>query len=165
MAIHLKKQSPFLELLCIISAAVIGVILAYYIDVFEIFYQWSRGHEEWQIDEIFTAFVVLTIGLAIFSFRRWREQVSEHAELLRLMVEKEKMIIELQEAYEKIKILRGFLPICSHCKKIRDDEGYWQQLEKYISEHSEAQFSHGICPACAKEHYSELLSEKNSLLQ
>ena len=70
------------------------------------------------------------------------------------------MIIELQEATEKIKILRGFLPICSHCKKIRDDEGYWQQLEKYISEHSEAQFSHGICPSCAKEHYSELLPEK-----
>jgi hypothetical protein len=67
------------------------------------------------------------------------------------------MIVELHEATEKIKILKGFLPICSHCKKIRNDEGYWQQLEKYISEHSEAQFSHGICPTCAKEHYSELL--------
>lgn len=81
------------------------------------------------------------------------------------MVEKEKMIVELQEANEKIKVLRGFLPICSHCKKIRNDEGYWQQLEKYISEHSEAKFSHGICPTCAEEHYSELFDEKDSSLQ
>jgi hypothetical protein len=162
MAINLKQQSPFLELLCIIIAAVLGVALAYYINLFEIFYRWSRAHEEWQVDEIFTAFIVLSIGLSIFSFRRWREQIREHAELLRLMVEKEKMIVELQEATEKIKILRGFLPICSHCKKIRDDEGYWQQMEKYVSEHSEARFSHGICPNCAKEHYSEFLDEKDS---
>jgi hypothetical protein len=164
MAINLKQPSPFLELLCIIMLAVLGVALAHLIDLFEVIYQWSRAHEEWQVDEIFAAFIILTIGLAIFSFRRRREQVREHSELLRLMVEKEKMIIELQDATEKIKILRGFLPICSHCKKIRDDEGYWQQLEKYISKHSEAQFSHGICPTCAKEHYSELLSGKDSSL-
>ena len=157
MGINLKQQSPFLELLCIIIAMVFGVILAYRIQFFEVFYEWSRAHEEWQIDEIFAAFIILTIGLSIFSFRRWREQVREHSELRRLMVEKERMIVELREATEKIKILKGFLPICSHCKKIRNDEGYWQQLEKYISEHSEAQFSHGICPTCAKEHYSELL--------
>lgn len=55
-----------------------------------------------------------------------------------------------QEA--EIKQLRGFLPICAYCKKIRDDEGYWSQVEKYVSDHSEAKFSHGICPACfAKE--------------
>jgi hypothetical protein len=165
MAINLKRQLPFLELLCLIIAVIFGVILAHRIELFEILYQWSRAHEEWQVDEIFTAFIVLTIGLSIFSFRRWREQIREHAELLRLMVEKEKMIVELQEATEKIKILRGFLPICSHCKKIRDDEGYWQQMEKYVSEHSEAQFSHGICPTCAKEHYAEFLDEKNGLLQ
>ena len=161
----LKQQSPFLELLTIIVAAIIGVILADRYQFFELFNQWSRAHEEWQIDEIFTAFIVLTIGLAIFSWRRWREQVRERAELRRFMVEQKKMIVELQEAAEKIKILRGFLPICSHCKKIRDDEGYWQQVEKYISEHSEAQFSHGICPACAKEHYSEFLSGQDSSLQ
>jgi hypothetical protein len=160
MTINLKQQSPFLELLGIIIATVLGVILANHINLFEIFYQWSRAHETWQVDEIFIAFIILTIGMGIFSFRRWREHVREHSELVRLMVEKEKMIVELQEASEKIKILKGFLPICSHCKKIRDDEGYWQQVEKYISEHSEAIFSHGICPTCLQEHYSELLTEK-----
>jgi hypothetical protein len=165
IAIKLKRQSPLYELLCIIIAAIIGVILANRYEFFELFSQWSRAHEEWQIDEIFTAFIVLTIGLSIFSFRRWREQVRERAELTRLTAEQEKMIIELQAAAEKIKILRGFLPICSHCKKIRNDEGYWQQLERYISEHSEAQFSHGICPACLKERYSDVLHKEDSLLQ
>jgi len=55
----------------------------------------------------------------------------------------------------KVKTLRGLLPICSHCKKIRDDKGYWNQIEKYIHEHSEADFTHGICPECAKKFFSK----------
>jgi len=62
----------------------------------------------------------------------------------------------LKEANSKIKILSGIVPICMHCKEIRDDKGYWNQLEKYIAEHSEATFSHGICPECAKENYPDM---------
>lgn len=61
----------------------------------------------------------------------------------------------IQEAQKEIKMLSGFLPICSSCKKIRDDDGYWNQIETYIHSHSEAQFSHGICPECFKEHYPD----------
>ena len=67
--------------------------------------------------------------------------------------EKEHLIIELQEALKKIKTLSGIIPICMHCKEIRDDKGYWNQLEKFISEHTEAEFSHGICDKCLKKHY------------
>ena len=70
--------------------------------------------------------------------------------------EKEKIIDDLEKAMEQIKTLRGIIPICSYCKEIRDDKGSWNKLEKYISEHSEAQFSHGICDNCLKEHYPEL---------
>lgn len=69
--------------------------------------------------------------------------------------EKEMLISELKDALAKVKQLSGFLPICASCKKIRDDRGYWQQIESYIHEHSEAQFSHGICPSCAKKLYPE----------
>jgi len=55
---------------------------------------------------------------------------------------------ELQKALETVKELSGLLPICSYCKRIRDDQNYWQQLESYVSEHTNAQFSHGICPTC-----------------
>jgi hypothetical protein len=63
---------------------------------------------------------------------------------------------ENEKALQEIKILSGFLPICSSCKKIRDDKGYWNQIEVYIRDHSEAEFSHGICPDCAKKLYSDL---------
>lgn len=69
--------------------------------------------------------------------------------------EREKLREDLQEALAEVKTLSGFLPICANCKDIRDDEGYWQQIERYISDHSEAQFSHGICPECAKKFYPE----------
>ena len=58
---------------------------------------------------------------------------------------------ELEEALAKIKTLRGLIPICASCKKIRDDTGYWQELEKYITEHSEADFTHGFCSECLKK--------------
>ena len=66
----------------------------------------------------------------------------------------------LKEAQAKIKILGGIIPICMHCKKIRDDEGYWNQLEKFITEHSEAQFSHGICDECMEKHYPEIAKKR-----
>jgi len=62
----------------------------------------------------------------------------------------------LQAALDNVKTLRGLLPICSSCKKIRDDSGYWNQIELYVRDHSDADFSHGICPDCAKELYPEL---------
>jgi transcriptional regulator with GAF, ATPase, and Fis domain len=57
-------------------------------------------------------------------------------------------LTQLEKALAEVKHLRGIIPICSYCKKIRDDQGYWNQVEQYVSEHSEAKFSHGICPAC-----------------
>jgi hypothetical protein len=61
----------------------------------------------------------------------------------------------LEKAQQEIKTLRGIIPICTSCKKIRNDEGYWQQVETYISNHSEALFSHGVCPDCMEELYPE----------
>ena len=69
--------------------------------------------------------------------------------------ERERLIAELRQALRDIKNLRGLLPICASCKKIRDDQGYWQSLEQYVTEHSEAQFTHGLCPECMKSLYPE----------
>jgi len=60
---------------------------------------------------------------------------------------------ELEQALREVKVLRGFIPICASCKKIRNDRGYWQLVEAYIREHSEAEFSHGICPDCIKKFF------------
>ena len=73
----------------------------------------------------------------------------------KILIEREQALRDREKAIEKLKVLSGLLPICSSCKKIRDDHGYWNDLAGYISEHSEAEFSHGICPACAEKLYPE----------
>ena len=73
--------------------------------------------------------------------------------------DKEVLIEDLQQALSEVKTLRGFLPICSGCKKIRDDKGYWQEIERYIQERSDASFSHGLCPECEERLYPELSVE------
>ena len=70
--------------------------------------------------------------------------------------EQERLVRELQDALAKVKTLSRLLPICAACKKIRDDKGYWRQIEAYIRDHSEAEFSHSICPECAKKIYPKL---------
>lgn len=75
--------------------------------------------------------------------------------------DREKLVSKLQDALNKIKTLKGIIPICAACKKIRDDKGYWNQIESYIKEHSEADFSHGICPECAEKLYPELYNSCN----
>lgn len=69
--------------------------------------------------------------------------------------ERDRLIQDLQDALGNIKILRGMLPICSYCKKVRDDKGYWNQIEDYLSEHSEALFTHGLCTTCARRLHPE----------
>ena len=69
--------------------------------------------------------------------------------------EREKLISKLQKALSEVKTLSGLLPICASCKKIRDDKGYWNHIESYIKNHSEAEFSHGICPDCAQKLYPD----------
>jgi two-component system cell cycle response regulator len=71
----------------------------------------------------------------------------------------EKANAELKKALKRIRSLEGILPICSYCNKIRDEEGSWYQLETYISQHSSAKFSHGICPACIRRYHPELGEE------
>lgn len=80
-------------------------------------------------------------------------------ELRRLSVELQGRNQELQEALAKVKTLSGLLPICAGCKKIRDDPGYWQQVEFYIQNHSDARFTHGLCPDCCTRLYPEVFKK------
>ena len=70
--------------------------------------------------------------------------------------QKDRLVLELKNTLSEVKTLSGLLPICSHCKKIRDDKGYWNQIESYIHEHSEAEFSHGVCQECAEKYYPDM---------
>ena len=100
-------------------------------------------------------FEVLDIKIqrAILMANRLKDEVikRKQAEAAR-----EKLIQELQESLEQIKTLSGMLPICANCKSIRDDKGYWERVETYISKHTDANFTHGICPDCSKALYPGL---------
>ncbi|HYA14630.1 MAG TPA: response regulator [Syntrophales bacterium] len=76
------------------------------------------------------------------------------------LAEKERLIKELKEALENVKILSGLLPICANCKNIRSDDGYWMQVESYLADHSNLIFTHSICPSCAKQLYPEFYKKK-----
>jgi hypothetical protein len=76
-----------------------------------------------------------------------------------------KLIAELRRALDEVETLRGFLPICAHCKKIRDDKGLWNNIEEYISRHSFADFSHTLCPDCVKLFYPEIWEAKQTQMQ
>ena len=92
---------------------------------------------------------------------RWHEEISSLMnELIATKRDLQQKTMELQDALSQVKLLSGYLPICASCKKIRDDKGYWQAVESYIDSHSEAKFSHGICPECIQKLYPEFSDDK-----
>ncbi len=115
---------------------------------------------------LFVLFGILLTWFAIFGgyvtglrhrLRAQNEEIRiEIEERRRAHIEKDNLILELKDALAKVKSLSGLLPICASCKRIRDDRGYWNQLESYVREHSTAEFSHGICPECTARLYPEL---------
>lgn len=109
--------------------------------------------------------ILLLMGISAISpiFRGLRsineELVREIGERKRAQEQSQRLIVELEQALGQVKTLRGLLPICASCKKIRDDNGYWTQIEAYVRDRSEAEFSHGLCPECAEKLYPEYVSK------
>lgn len=87
------------------------------------------------------------------------QRVRVHLELKRTRDTLQATVNQLTQALAQVTLLSGLLPICAHCKKIRNDGGYWERVESYIEEHSSAVFSHGICPDCVRQHYPEIADE------
>jgi hypothetical protein len=102
--------------------------------------------------------IFISIGMMWLAQMAWRRQLQAQAE-------REGLIQELTSALAEVKNLTGLLPICGQCKKIRDDQGYWNQMETYISEHTEATFSHGVCPDCAQSLREEMLVRREQKSQ
>lgn len=86
-------------------------------------------------------------------------RVHTHLELKRSHDMLKELVSRLTESLEQIKTLSGLIPICANCKNIRDDQGYWQQVEEYLEAHSDAQFTHGMCPTCMQELYPDVYKQ------
>ena len=101
----------------------------------------------------------LDIASLFSSVEKCAENIMLEKKIQKQNKEKDELIAKLQEALNNVKKLSGLLPICSYCKKIRNDAGYWKQIEGYIAENSEAKFSHSVCPDCVKKLYPDLIQD------
>jgi len=116
-----------------------------------------KGYEAGAVDYLFKPIVPEFLKTKVRVFCELYRQRTIIENQLREIETKNEL---LQKRLDEIKQLRGILPICANCKKIRNDKGYWEMIEKYIGEHSDAEFSHGLCPVCAKSLYPEYYSEE-----
>ena len=119
----------------------------------------KNGELSWEfaiISPITDAGGIITHFLAV------KEDITHRKEV---ETEREKLVVELKTALADVKMLSGLIPICASCKKIRDDHGYWQQVESYIQKHSEAKFTHGLCPDCMIKFYPDYSKEKQNALE
>ncbi|SCY43459.1 hypothetical protein [Desulfoluna spongiiphila] len=135
------RTSAAQERIILVIIAVGTFLISSQLDLFEQIVNLTHTYETYELDELIMVCMVLVFCQAILLHRRW-------ASLKQAKRCLENQNHELQEALAEIRQLKGIIPICASCKKIRDDQGYWHQVEAYLSAHSEARFSHGICPAC-----------------
>lgn len=127
-----------------------------------LFLRVESGHspEPWIFAIVSAVLVALALHLFVrHTHRALREQFLQSALLLR---QRERLIRSLRTNLANIRTLRGLIPICAQCKKVRDDEGFWHAVEHYLAEHSEAQFTHGICPQCAESALREWRAGRES---
>lgn len=147
-----SKPKMLFDLFIALAIFITIFIISERIDIFEQIVEFTRQHENWDMDEIFTALAVLPFIMLFFSVRRWREAVLLNHDLK--IANK-----EIRKALSEIKTLKSILPICASCKKIRDDAGYWHHVESYINAQTGTDFSHGICPECMEKLYPELVKK------
>lgn len=152
MALQINKQNTWkVELLSIIALSICLYIVASHYDFLEIIVEFSREHENLEIDEFITVGIFLVFSLSFFSFRRLNEALITKT----IITHKN---IELEKALDEIKELKGILPICSSCKSIRNDGGFWEKVETYIQRNTNALFTHSMCPDCMKKFYPDFVN-------
>jgi sensor c-di-GMP phosphodiesterase-like protein len=114
------------------------------------------GVKDWNRIVVFQCLLPIGLTTFIMVLVMFIYVINRNRQMLKIQYnEKKKMAAELEQTLKHVKRLQGILPICAKCKKIRDEKGYWNQIESYIKDHSEADFSHSICSECAEELYGD----------
>ena len=135
-----KNKDPqlILEIALMLVGGIVVYVVARRYDILERIAAFSWEHENLEIDEILAVTLFLSFASLFLLIRRWKN---------------------LKNVLSEINQLRGMIPMCAVCKKVRNDDGYWQQVEAYISAHTAASFSHGFCPECMRKLYPEYADE------
>lgn len=133
----------------VLAVAVFAVSASF--DIFNRIIAFIYKHDTWQLDELFTVSVYLVFAAALYARRRSREFVAQVRRRELAEEERARLIPELETARAHISALKKLLPICTSCKRVRDDKGYWSQVEVYIETHFLTRLDDGICPDCARK--------------
>ena len=141
-----------IEVLTILVLAVAVFFSAALFDTREFITEVLDRYERWELDEILTVSLFLSFVLGLYAVRQWRRLLAANKAI-------EFQNRQLRQTLAEIRRLQGIVPICAYCKNVRDDQGYWQQVEKYVSDHSDAKFSHGICPDCKTKFFPDLFED------
>jgi len=148
-------RNPILELAAIFVFSAAVIFIAVRIDFLKLVMTVMQRYGALEMEAFIAGTLFLVTALTVFSVRRLIAFRKVNAVLV-------KRNLELEKAMAEIKELRGLIPICSVCKKIRDDEDSWHQIEAYIESHSHAEFTHGICPECMRMLYPGFVVHKNA---
>jgi hypothetical protein len=149
----LRLRKPIVDLMLLGALCIVVSILASRYDLLKPVIDFAQRHELWELDECIAVGLFLVPALAVFACRRWKDALAALDGLSQRNQELHEMLSEISK-------LRGILPICASCKKIRDDEGFWHQVEAYIGNHSQAEFTHGICPECMHRLYPDFIRKR-----
>lgn len=147
------KKRIFIEVAFAVLLAAIVFIAAGHLDLLEKFFEFSRAHENWELDELAVVGLFLLFYFMVLAIRKWWQAVEANQRLTQVNQ-------ELDHAFHEIHNLRGIIPICARCKNIRDDEGYWQKVEAYLRSRADVKFTHGLCPECFAIIYPDLAASQ-----
>ena len=146
-------SKPSRELWVIGFVSVLVFAISAWLDAFSWLIAWIHRHDTWQLDELFTTLLFLVIGLAIYSSRRWKELQEQIRQREKSQAENRRLTRTLEDTLAEVERLRIWLRMCSSCKRLMDNTGYWMVIETYLRANSGARIIEGLCPDCARKSY------------
>jgi hypothetical protein len=148
-----KGSHAFHDLVVLAIISALTLCASLWIDPFARAVAWLYHHDNWPLDELFTLIFVLVVGLAVYSWRRWRDLEAETRDRERAQEYSRELAEALESTRSEVLALRGILRICEVCQRIQDGTNSWITLELYIQAQSNTKFTHGLCPDCARKVY------------
>jgi len=151
--VHARRSRAYRDIFVILAGSVVVFAVSAAFDIFNAVIRWIYRHDTWQLDEVFTVGIYLAIAMALYSWRRYRDLVDQRKRREEAEAEKARLVPALESANADVSALKKLIPICSSCRRLRDDRGYWNQVEEYLEIHLYARMDTGICPECARKLY------------
>lgn len=157
-----KKPKLFQDLVIMTILAILVFAFSATFDVFNAIIGWVYRHDTWQLDEFFSVSIFLVVAMGVYAWRRNRELTEQIRRREEAEAEKAHLLPELETALADVHALKKLLPFCTSCRRVREDSGYWNQVEEYMVSHFSTKLDDGLCPDCARRFYGNGYGPGNS---